>query len=62
MTPEDVLKAYETEIDRRDFDLLVPLISENAVFWFTDGSHLGLAAIRRPSKRPGRPSKMKPIG
>jgi ketosteroid isomerase-like protein len=47
MAPKDVLKAYEAEINRHDFDLIVPLISREAVFWFNDGSYRGTAAIRQ---------------
>lgn len=44
--PEDVLKAYEAEINRHDFGLLAPLISREAIFWFNDGSYAGTDAIR----------------
>ena len=44
---EDVLGRYEALINRHDFDLLVPLIAPDAVFWFNDGSHCGLGEIRR---------------
>jgi ketosteroid isomerase-like protein len=44
--PQDVVAAYEARINSRDFDQLVPLISEAAVFWFNDGSFAGLEAIR----------------
>ena len=30
-----------------DFDLLVELIAPDARFWFTDGTHVGIAAVRR---------------
>ncbi len=43
---ETVLRAYEERINRHDFDLLVDLIAPDAVFWFSDGSHKGHAAIR----------------
>lgn len=41
-----VLEAYETRINQHDFDVLVELIAPDAVFWFSDGSHRGLPAIR----------------
>ena len=44
---EDVLEAYRTKINGHDFDQLVPLISEAAIFWFNDGSREGIAAIRQ---------------
>ena len=46
MSARDALKAYELDINRHDFDLLVELIAPDAVFWFSDGSHRGTAAIR----------------
>ena len=46
MSARDALKAYERLINRHDFGLLVDLIAPDAVFWFADGSHAGLAEIR----------------
>ena len=46
MTARDILAAYEERINRHDFDLLVDLIAADAVFWFSDGSHHGIDAIR----------------
>lgn len=51
MYPEDALKQYEDRINAHDFDQLVPLISDDAVFWFNDGSHLGLEEIKRAFER-----------
>ena len=51
MGPEDILAAYEERINRHDFDLLVPLITPDATFWFTDGSYSGHAAIRAAFER-----------
>ena len=42
MRPEDVLDLYETKIKLRSFDELAPLIADDAVFWFSDGSHYGM--------------------
>lgn len=47
VSAEDLLSRYEALINQHDFDLLAPLISREAVFWFNDGSHSGLADIRR---------------
>jgi ketosteroid isomerase-like protein len=46
MHPEETLENYERRINLHDFDQLVPLISDDAVFWLNDGSHVGLADIR----------------
>lgn len=46
-TPEAVLALYEERINLHRFDVLVPLIAEDATFWFGDGSHQGIAAIRQ---------------
>ncbi len=45
-TPESVMDAYADRINAHDFDLLEDLIDADAVFWFSSGSHRGLAAIR----------------
>lgn len=46
LTPQGVLQAYEQRINQHDFALLVDLIAPDAVFWFSDGSHRGVEAIR----------------
>lgn len=46
MTARETLAAYADRINRQDFDLLVDLIAPDAVFWFSDGTHRGIAAIR----------------
>jgi ketosteroid isomerase-like protein len=45
-TARDVLADYAERINRHDFDLLVDLIASDATFWFSDGSHRGIEAIR----------------
>ena len=47
MCAEGVLSRYEALINQHDFDLLLPLISKEAIFWFNDGSHAGLVEIRK---------------
>jgi ketosteroid isomerase-like protein len=51
MTPQDLLKQYEAQINLHQFDLVAPLIADDAVFWFNDGSFAGKAAIRGASER-----------
>ena len=46
MTARDVLKAYESLINRHDFSVLAGLIADDASFWFSDGPHHGLVEIR----------------
>ena len=46
MSARDVLAAYENRINAHDFDLLLDLIAPDALFWFSDGSHRGIAEIR----------------
>lgn len=45
------MRQYEEATNRHDFDLLAPLIAEDATYWFTDGSHRGIAAIRAAVSR-----------
>lgn len=46
MTARDVLAAYADRINLQDFDQLTDLIAPDATFWFTSGTHTGIAAIR----------------
>lgn len=41
------LEAYEKAANSRDFDNVAPLITKDAVFWFTDGTHEGREAIQK---------------
>jgi len=45
-TAQDALAAYADRINEQDFDLLTDLIAPDATFWFSDGTHQGIAAIR----------------
>lgn len=51
MTPQAVLKLYESLINLHQFDEVAPLIAEDAVFWFNDGSFAGHDAIRGAFER-----------
>jgi ketosteroid isomerase-like protein len=46
MTPADFLREYEQKINTHRFDHVAPLIAEDAIFWFNDGSFGGLDQIR----------------
>lgn len=46
MSARDMLQAYTDRINRQDFDLLTDLIAPDATFWFSNGTHSGIAAIR----------------
>lgn len=54
MGPKDVLEQYGARINQHDFDVLVPLIAEDAVFWFNDGSTPDSQRSEAPSNRRGR--------
>nr|WP_295892005.1 nuclear transport factor 2 family protein [uncultured Devosia sp.] len=51
MTPQDVLKQYESRINLHQFDAVASLIADDAVFWFNDGSFAGHEAIRGAFER-----------
>jgi ketosteroid isomerase-like protein len=51
MSARDALKSYELVINRHDFDALLDLIASDATFWFSDGSHRGIADIRAAFER-----------
>jgi len=44
-SPAALLERYGTVINRHRFDDIAPLIAEDAVFWFNDGSFRGSDAI-----------------
>lgn len=46
MGPKEVLEEYVLRLAEHEFEAVEPLISEAAVFWFNDGSHVGIPAIR----------------
>jgi len=46
VTARDVIAAYTDRINHQDFDLLTALIAPDATFWFSNGTHSGIAAIR----------------
>ncbi|MFI0723703.1 YybH family protein [Streptomyces sp. NPDC021224] len=39
------LRRYEQAANSHDLDRVMPLIAEDAVYWFSDGSHRGRAEI-----------------
>ncbi|OLP57814.1 DUF4440 domain-containing protein [Xaviernesmea oryzae] len=51
MSPQEHLKHYESLLAQRRFEVIAPLISEQAIFWFNDGTHRGLAEIRAAFER-----------
>jgi hypothetical protein len=47
MTPEEFMQLYERKTARRHFEDVDPLIADDAVFWFNDGSFSGKYAIKK---------------
>ena len=46
MTPDDLLREYETSTQIHGIEHTLALIDENAVYWFSDGTcHIGKTAI-----------------
>ena len=45
------VERYEQATNRHDFGQLVPLIAEDATYWFTEGSYHGIDAIRAAVER-----------
>jgi uncharacterized protein (TIGR02246 family) len=45
------MTRYERATNSHDIDRVAPLIAEDATYWFSDGSHQGLAAIRGAIER-----------
>ena len=51
MSASEHMKLYEAKINLHRFDEVEPLISPEAVFWFTDGTHRGIDEIRAAFER-----------
>lgn len=45
MTPEEFMRTYERVTNTHNADKVVQLVTEDAVYWFNDGSFLGIEAI-----------------
>lgn len=41
------LKQYEIATNTHDFDQVAPLIAESAIYWFSDGSFVGISEIKQ---------------
>lgn len=51
MTADDFLTEYERRTNTHNFDDVGGLIDDEAVFWFSSGSHHGKAAIHAAFER-----------
>ena len=51
MSPDDQMRLHQAKLNLRRFDEVEPLISPQATFWFTDGTHRGIAEIRAAFER-----------
>ena len=52
MTPDQFMREYETSGRVGGVEHSLPLIDDDAVYWFSDGtSHVGKAAIERVIRR-----------
>jgi ketosteroid isomerase-like protein len=47
----ETLARFEAAANSADFDRVAPLIADDAVYWFTDGSFEGLDDVRRAFER-----------
>ncbi len=47
LTPEEFLRLYERRTSGRHFEEVSPLIADDALFWFNDGSYAGKESIRK---------------
>jgi ketosteroid isomerase-like protein len=46
MSAKELLKKYEIEINKHDFDLVESLISDDCTFWFSSGTFAGRKQAR----------------
>jgi len=54
MSASEHMKLYEAKINLHRFEEVEPLISPEAVFWFTDGTYQGVDEIRAAFERTWR--------
>jgi ketosteroid isomerase-like protein len=47
MTPAEFMRAYEQKTNTHRFEEVAPLLADNAVYWFNDGSFQGKDAIKQ---------------
>src|SRR5258708_4130953 len=47
MTPVEFLHEYEQRTNTHRFEEIAPLIAEQAIYWFNDGSFQGIEAIKQ---------------
>ncbi len=47
MTPEDLLREYEQRTNSHHFEEVKPLLADDAVYWFSEGSYQGKEAIKQ---------------
>ncbi|HLJ80087.1 MAG TPA: nuclear transport factor 2 family protein, partial [Ktedonobacterales bacterium] len=46
MSPQDFLRDYERQTNTHEFANVAPLLADDAVYWFDDGSFYGVDEIR----------------
>lgn len=51
MSPQDFMHEYERLTNTHDFANVAPLLADDAVYWFSDGSFEGVAEIRGAFER-----------
>lgn len=47
MSAREIFKKYEVDINKHDFNLIVPLISKDCKFWFSSGTYEGIEQVRK---------------
>ena len=47
MTPVEFMRAYERSTNAHRFEEVAPLLADQAVYWFNDGSFQGIDAIKQ---------------
>jgi|SRR5579859_3932737 len=51
MTPAEFLQELELKTNTHYFENVAPLIADNAVYWFSEGSYQGKEAIKQAFER-----------
>lgn len=51
MTPIEFMQEYEQRTNTHNFQEVVPLIADDAIYWFSDGSFHGVDEMRQAFER-----------
>lgn len=45
-TREEFMRTYEKATNSKNFKMVAPLVCDDAIFWFSDGSYTGIENVK----------------